>query len=147
MFGWRRMYQEEKLTIATDKPDYVPGSRVLRQRYTRTRGIEQLSYRANISSRYCGTGVRNLQKFRAVMNMLYPYTGYCDTGVHNIHTFRVRLLNIAHNLQKFRVRVYMSLKQLTEVQGTGINVLHRTHRSSGCTGNTPRFASSSLLAQ
>ena len=52
-------------------------------------------YRTSRSSGYCGTGVQNSQKFRAGTKVLYLYPGYGGTGC----------------------------AELTEVPGTGMNVL------------------------
>ena len=49
------------------------------------------SFRTCRSSGYCGTGVHNLLKFRAGIEMLYPYPGYCGTVVQILHKFRVRV--------------------------------------------------------
>ena len=62
--------------------------------------------KSHITSRrsgYCGTGVQNLQNFRAGEKMLYSYPGYCGTGV----------------------QIYLDL---TEVPGTGMNVVDSSQK-------------------
>ena len=63
-------------------------------------------FRISRSSGYCGTGVQNFQKFRAGMKILYPYPRY---------------------LRHWR-------GELTEVPGTGMNVLQNLEVPG--TGNT-----------
>ena len=57
-------------------------------------------YRTHRSSGYCGTGVQNSQKFREGIKMLYPYPGY----------------------------LWHERTELTEVPGTGINVLQNIQK-------------------
>ena len=37
-------------------------------------------YRTHRSSRYCGTGLLNLQKIQEGIEVLYPFPGYCGHG-------------------------------------------------------------------
>ena len=49
------------------------------------------SFRTSKSSGYRGTGVHNLLKFRAGIEMLYPYPGYCGTVVQILQKLRIRV--------------------------------------------------------
>ena len=64
--------------------------------------------RTHRSSGYCGTGVQKSQKFRAGIHvkMLYPYPGYLWHWRTEPTDVPGAGINVAQNLQKFRVRVY-----------------------------------------
>ena len=69
-------------------------------------GIKVL-HRTSRSSGYCGTGVQNLQKFRAGIKMLYPYPGYLwyeRTELTEVPGTGI-FCSVVQNLQKLRVRV------------------------------------------
>lgn len=71
-------------------------------------------YKTHKSSGYCGMGVQNSQKFQAGIKMLYPYREYRGTDV----------------------------KTLTEVPGTGMNVIELAEVSGTCMNllrNTRKF--------
>ena len=60
-------------------------------------------YRTRRSFGYCGTGVQNSQKFRAGIKMLYT------TGCTELTEVPGTGINVVQNLQKIRVRVWMSI--------------------------------------
>ena len=62
-------------------------------------------YRTHRNSGYCGTGVQNSQKFRAGIKMLYPYPGYLWHGRTELTEVPGTGINVVQNLQKYRVRV------------------------------------------
>ena len=59
-------------------------------------GYESLTKLPELTGMYCGTGVHNFQKFRAGINMLYPYPG----------------------------SLWHRCTEVPEVPGTGMSVLH-----------------------
>ena len=65
-------------------------------------------YRTNRSSGYCCTGVHNSQKFRAGKKVRYPYPGHLWHGRTELTEVSGTGINAVQNLQKFRVRVWMS---------------------------------------
>ena len=68
-------------------------------------GIVARAYRNHRSSRYCGTGAQNSQKFRAGTKNAVPVPGYCGTGRTELTEVPGTGMNVLHNSQKFRVRV------------------------------------------
>ena len=76
------------------------------------------SYRTSRSSGYCGTGVQNLQKFRADTKMLYPCPGYCGTVVQILQESRVRVW-MSYRTHRSYLYGYGCCTELTEVLGTG----------------------------
>ena len=76
------------------------------------------SCRTSRSSGYCGTGVQNLQKFRAGVKMVYPYPGYCSTVVQILHKFRVPVW-MTHRTHRSSLYGYGCCTELTKVPGTG----------------------------
>ena len=60
--------------------------------------------------------------------MLYPYPGYCGTGVQNSEVPGTGT-KVLHTLQKSRV-LRQGRTELTEVLGTGMNVLQNLQISS-----------------
>ena len=53
------------------------------------------------TSGYCGTGVQNFQKFRAGINMLYPYPGSLWHRRKELPEVPGTGMSVLHNLQKF----------------------------------------------
>ena len=84
----------------------VPGTGMnVIQNFQKFRIRVRKSYRTSRSSRYCGTGVQNLQKFRAGWKMLYPYPRYSWHWRTELTEVPGTGINALQNLQKFRVRV------------------------------------------
>ena len=81
------------------------------------------SYRTYRNSGYCGTGVQNSQKFRAGIKMLYPYPGYLWQGRTELTEVPGTGINVVHNLQKLRVRVwgYYRTRISSGYCGTGVH--------------------------
>ena len=89
----------------------VPGKGMgILQKLQKFRVRVRKCYRTHRSSGYCGTGVENLQKFRAGIKMLYPYPGYLWHGRTEPTQVPSTGMNVEQNLQKFRVRVWMSYR-------------------------------------
>ena len=91
-----------RLTELTELPGKGTG---FLQNFQKFRVRVRMSYRTSRSSRYCGTGVQNSQKFRACIKILYPYPGYCGHRRAELPEVSGTGMNVVQNFQKFRVRV------------------------------------------
>ena len=86
-------------------------------------------YRTHRSSGYCGTGVQNSQKFRAGTENAVSLPRGSGEGRTELTEVQGTGMNVVQNSHKFRVRVCLMI-ELPESPGN-VARAYRTYRSSG----------------
>ena len=96
--------------------------------------------RTHTNSGYSGTGVQKTHRSSGqVQKMLYPYPGYCGTGPTELTEVPGTGMNVIQNSQKFRVQVWKSYRthRSSRYCGTGVQNSQKYRAGTKCSTRTP----------